>query len=110
MSKTISLAFFVIISTYFLVSPSYSQTVIFINGSPTQVVLEGEEIKSLLQDKISNYLASYGQKPDDAFTNAVIDMSPEASRAVVSLKSTKMMAAISSNNTASHEAIKIKLD
>ncbi len=56
-----------------------AQQVILINGEPTEVILNGEDIKSIVTTQLKNYMQEYGQETDDEFVKSLIKIpTPEA--------------------------------
>lgn len=65
-----------VILLMFCASESTAQAVILVNGVPTKVVLEGVAIKTIVQQKVTDYMEEYGQEPNDSFTKSVITFNP----------------------------------
>ncbi len=60
-----------------------AQQVILINGEPTEVILDGDQIQSIVSTQLENYLAAYAQEVDDAFVKTLVKIeAPTKSRAV----------------------------
>lgn len=53
--------------TFVLTPDLKSQSIILVNGEPTEVVLDGDAIKSIVKNKISDYMKEYGQETDSDF-------------------------------------------
>ncbi len=49
-----------------------AQTVLLVNGKATQVTITGDQIQSIVQHKIEDYMKSFGQAPSDNFLKADI--------------------------------------
>jgi len=70
MKKLITLA---LIAFFALSSPSAnSQSVLLINGKAAQVTLTGDQINSIVQKQIDNYMEAYDQAPTDNFSKAEV--------------------------------------
>lgn len=70
MKKLLTLA---LIAFFALISPSAnSQSVLLINGKAAQVTLTGDQINSIVQQQIENYMEAYDQAPTDNFSKAEV--------------------------------------
>ena len=49
-----------------------AQTVLLVNGKAAQVTLTGDQIQSIVQHKIDDYMKSFDQAPSDNFLKADI--------------------------------------
>lgn len=49
-----------------------AQSILLVNGKATQVTLTGDQIQSIVQTKIENYMKSFDQAPSDNFLKAQI--------------------------------------
>ena len=65
-----------VILLMFLSNESTAQAVILVNGIPTKVVLDGDAIKTIVQQKVDDYMEEFGQTPNDSFTKSVIRFNP----------------------------------
>lgn len=68
MKELISLALIAMFSL--LSQTAFSQSIILINGQPTKVVLKGEHIEKIVNQKINDHLREYGQTPEKNFKYA----------------------------------------
>lgn len=109
MNRLTSLAFMAFLILIAVSTYSQAQTVVLINGQPSQVVLDGKEIKNIVQAQISTYMAQYGQESDEAFSQSIIDMNPTAINSSMALNSKNRMAILLAND-AVKDIVKIKLD
>lgn len=57
----------VVALTFVLTPDLKSQSIILVNGEPTEVVLDGDAIKSIVKNKIDDYMKEYGQEVDTNF-------------------------------------------
>ena len=46
---------------------AHTQNIVLVNGQATEVILDGDDIKSIVRNKIVNYMHDYGQTVDDEF-------------------------------------------
>ena len=65
-----------VILLMFCTNESTAQAVILVNGVPTKVVLEGDAIQKIVQQKVADYMEEFGQEPIDSFTKSVITFNP----------------------------------
>ncbi len=49
---------------------AHTQNIVLVNGQATEVILDGDDIKSIVRNKIVNYMHDYGQTVDDEFRKA----------------------------------------
>ncbi len=68
MKELISLAMIAMFSL--LSQTTFSQSIILINGQPTKVVLKGEHIEKIVNQKINDHLKEYGHTPEKNFKYA----------------------------------------
>ena len=72
MKKLITLAF---IAGFVFTSQSvFSQNIVLINGTPTEVTLEGEQITKLEAKDVSSHMTGYEKEIQDIFSNAILRM------------------------------------
>jgi len=64
--KKLCILALVALSTLFA-STSFSQSIILINGQPTEVILKGDDIESIVNTQISDYLKIYDKAPKSDF-------------------------------------------
>ena len=69
----------IVILLMFFSNENTAQTVVLVNGVPTKVILNGEEIKNIVQKKVADYMSDYGLEPNDVFTKSAINVKPEES-------------------------------
>lgn len=63
----------------------FSQSIVLINGQASEVVLSGNEIESIVNTKIKNYLTEYGQSPAKDFKHVSLQ-SPKKATAASAIK------------------------
>ena len=52
---------------FLLVQNCTAQNVVLINGQASEVILDGNDIETIVNKKVSNYLREYGQEPEQDF-------------------------------------------
>lgn len=52
----------------------FSQAVILVNGQPTEVILNGEQIEVIVTHQIKNYMQEYGQETNDDFVKSMVNL------------------------------------
>jgi len=59
-----------------------SQSIVLVNGQATEVVLNGEDIKTIVRQNIADYMKDYGQSVDKDFikTELKIDSNQDKSK------------------------------
>lgn len=73
MKKLTKVGFVCLLLSVFLTSDSVTaQKVILINGEPTEVILSGAEIQSIVSTQLKNYMEAYGQEVDDNFVKSLV--------------------------------------
>jgi len=75
MNKLITLAFIACIALSS--QHAFSQTIVLINGQATEVVLSGKDIKTIVNNKISNYMEQYTASADEEFVHAEFRLNNE---------------------------------
>jgi len=55
-----------------LAQKSFAQNVVLINGQASEVVLSGSDIEAIVNLKINDYLAEYGQEPVKDFQHVTL--------------------------------------
>ena len=73
--------------SFLIAQPSLSaQQVILINGEATEVILSGDQIKTIVTAKLKNYMEQYGQETDDKFVKSLVRINkkeePEAAKPI----------------------------
>lgn len=63
--------------TFVLTPDLRSQSIILVNGEPTEVVLDGDAIKSIVKNKINDYMQEYGQEVDSDFKKSDLRLEDE---------------------------------
>lgn len=51
-----------------------AQQIILINGEPTQVTLNGDQIQSIVSTQLKNYMDAYKQDVDDEFIKSLVSI------------------------------------
>ncbi len=73
MKKSPKLGILCLLLSVFLNNDSITaQQVILINGEPTEVILDGEQIQSIVSTQLKNYMEAYGQEVDDTFVKTLV--------------------------------------
>ncbi len=85
MKKLITLAF--IAGIVFTSQSVFSQNIVLINGTPTEVTLEGEQITKIEAKDVSSHMTGYENEKEaqDIFSNAILRMAK--AKKEVSIKS-----------------------
>ena len=90
----------------------FSQNIVLVNGQATEVVLDGNDIKEIVKQKITNYMKEYGQEVDEEFMKAKlmfdsnINTIHSESQSSISSLSTKSMAIVPDDKA--YSSFKIK--
>ena len=65
MKSYISMA---LVALTFLLAPDLSsQSIILVNGEPTEVILDGDAIKSIVKSQIEDYMKEFGHDTEEDF-------------------------------------------
>ena len=75
MKNSISMA---LVALTFLLAPDLSsQSIILVNGEPTEVILDGDAIKSIVKSQIKDYMKEYGLDVDEDFEQSDLRLEAE---------------------------------
>lgn len=100
--KNLSFSAMILLAISMVPESTVAQQIILINGQPTSVILNGEDIKNLVSDQLSDYMKAYGQEPDDEFVKGLITLPEDietVKKDIVSEKATEPKVTLNSDNT-----------
>ncbi len=69
---------------FLLVQNCTAQNVVLINGKATEVTLDGNDIETIVNNKVSNYLREYGQEPEQDFIHIDLNNKSKAKKLATS--------------------------